>query len=114
MTIKANEWYRVGTTHQYCQVQRIPSTTDPRISVPKADENTRGFEMALVWFAPADETFKKWTKRIMIMQLKKALALLREPTKEDKQVLARLKPIAASIPVSSASRDGEFTWRAGP
>jgi len=50
----------------------------------------------------------------MIMQLKKALALLREPTKEDKQVLARLKPIAASIPVSSASRDGEFTWRAGP
>ena len=111
MTIKANEWYRVGTTHQYCQVQRIPSATNPKVSVPRADEHTRGFEVALVWFAPHDETLKDWTKRVMIMELKKALSLLREPSKEDLPLIAKIKSVANKIPVSSASRDGEFTWR---
>ncbi len=111
MTIRANEWYRVKATHQYCQVQRIPSDTNPGISVPRADENTRGFEVALVWFAPGDETLKNWTKRVMIMALKKALSLLREPSKEDLPLIARIKSMANKIPVSSASRDGEFTWR---
>ncbi len=109
MTIKANEWYRVKATHQYCLVQRLPSTTDPRISVPAADETTRGFEVALVWFAPPDETHRKWTKRVMIMELRKALNLLREPGREDLRLLARIRSIANTTPVSSASRDGEFT-----
>ena len=109
MTIRANEWYRVKSTQQYCMVQRIPSTTDPRISVPRADENTRGFEMALVWYSPADQALKKWTKRVMIMDIRKALGLLREPEKADRRIIARIKSIANSIPVSSASRDGEFT-----
>jgi hypothetical protein len=108
MTIHANQWYRVAATHQYCQIQRIPSTTNPRISVPEANENTRGFEVALLWYAPADETLQKWTKRVMIIELRKVLGLLRE-TVEDDPTLAALKRIAASIPVSSASRDGEFT-----
>ncbi len=111
MTIRANEWYRVKATRQYCQVQRLPSTTNPKISVPKADENTRGFEAALVWFTPSDETPTKWTKRVMIMELKKAVSLLREPRAGDLPVIAKIKSIANKIPISSASRDGEFTWR---
>ncbi len=109
MTIRANGWYRVSATRQYCQVQRIPSTTNPQLSVPAADERTRGFEAALVWYTPADEALEKWTKRVIIMELKKALALLRDPGSDDQPLLARLKSIAHTIPVSSASRDGEFT-----
>jgi hypothetical protein len=110
MTIKVKQWYRVKSTKQYCMVQRIPSTTNPQINVPKADENTRGFEVALVWYAPADEKLKKWTKRVMIVQLKKAVNLLREPSSDDLPVIAKITSIANRIPVSSASRDGEFTW----
>ncbi|HUI70770.1 MAG TPA: hypothetical protein VL354_09600 [Spirochaetia bacterium] len=111
MTVKANEWYRVKETHQYCQVQRLPSAKNPKISVPKADENTRGFEAALVWYAPVDEKLATWTKRVMIMDLKKALSLLREPGKEDLPLIKKIKSIANKIPIASASRDGEFTWR---
>ena len=105
MTIKANDWCGVKVAHLYCQVQRLLSSTNPKISVPKEDENTRGVE--LVWFARSDETSKTWTKRVMIMKLKKALRLLREPNKED--LIAKIKFVASRIPVSSASRDGEFT-----
>lgn len=109
MTIKANEWYRVKSTQQYCRVQRIPSTTDPRISVSRADENTRGFELALEWYSAADPALRKWTKRVMIMDTRKALALLREPENADLAIIEKIKALAGSIPVSSASRDGEFT-----
>ncbi len=109
MTITANEWYRVAATRQYCQVQRIPSMTNPKVSVPRADGNTRGFEVALTWYTPQDKGLEHWTKRIMIMELKKALALLREPTKADERILARLRSIGPGLPASSASRDGEFT-----
>ena len=109
MTIKPNEWYRVKETTQYCFVQRIPSMTNPQVSVPRADENTRGFEVALVWYAAADEARRKWTKRVMVMELRKALSLLREPTKTDLRTIGRLKAVAHTIPISSAGRDGEFT-----
>ncbi len=109
MTIKAGEWYRAGTTRQYCEVQRIPSTTNPRVSVRKADEDTRGFEVALVWYSSSEESPKTWTKRVLIMNSRKAAALLREPNKEDQRTIARLKKISATLPISSASRDGEFT-----
>ena len=111
MTIRPSEWYRVKETPQYCFVQRIPSATSPQISVPRADENTRGFEVALVWYAPTDAARQKWTKRVMVMELKKALSLLREPTKADQRTIGRLKSVAHTIPISSASRDGEFTVR---
>jgi len=109
MTIRANTWYRVGATRQFCFVQKIPSSTDPRISVPTANENTRGFELALTWFTPTDEGLGGWTKRVMILSVKKAAALFREPDGEDAHVIEAIKAIQHSIPVSSASRDGEFT-----
>ena len=109
MIIRVNEWYRVKSTRQFCLVQRIPSTTDPRVSVPSANEKTRGFELALEWYEPIDATLTKWKKRVMIMELKKAFGLLREPGDEDTPVIATIKAIAPALPVSSASRDGEFT-----
>jgi hypothetical protein len=109
MTIRVNEWYRVKATRQYCVIQRIPSTTNPRISISTANENTRGFELALTWYAPTDETLEKWTKRVMIFDVKKATGLLREPTAEDLPIIEKIRSTAAGIPVSSASRDGEFT-----
>ncbi len=109
MTIRANEWYRVKSTQQYCRIQRIPSTKDPRISVPRADENTKGFELAMEWYSSADAALTRWTKRVMIMDTRKALGLLREPEKADLPIIESIKAQAAGIPVSSASRDGEFT-----
>jgi hypothetical protein len=109
MTIRAGTWYRVKATHQYCFVQKIPSSTDPRISVPTADENTRGFEVALTWFAPVDDALSGWTKRVMILSVKKATGLFREPGEDDARIIDRIKEIAHTIPVSSAGRDGEFT-----
>ena len=110
--LRVNEWYRVKSSGQFCRIQRIPSSTDPAVSIPSADEATRGFELALDWYTPAEGTPGKWTRRVMIMHVKKALALLREPTPADQPVLEALRKIAASLPVSSASRDGEFTWKA--
>jgi hypothetical protein len=109
MTIRANEWYRIKSTHQYCMVQKIPSTTDPRISIAAAHQNTRGFELALTWYSPADETLEKWTKRVMILAIGKATALFREPNEDDRRIIAKIASIAHRIPVSTASRDGEFT-----
>ena len=40
----------------------ISSKTNPSVSVPAANENTRGFELALTWYAPSDDTLGKWTK----------------------------------------------------
>ena len=111
MTLKTSEWYRVKSTHQYCFVQKIPSAKSPGVSVSSADENTRGFEATVEWYAPADEALQRWTKRVMILDLKKALALLRFPNEDDLPVLARVKALAPSLPVSAASRDGEFTWK---
>jgi hypothetical protein len=91
MTIRANAWYRVKATHQYCFVQKIPSSTDPRISVPTANENTRGFEVALTWYAPVDDANSGWTKRVMILSVKKAAGLFREPGDDDQPILARIK-----------------------
>ena len=96
-------------TKQFCMIQRIPSTTDPRIGIPIATESTRGFELALQWYAPADESAEKWTKRVMILDIRKAAGLLREPSEDDRPIIDRIKSIAHSLPVSSASRDGEFT-----
>ena len=109
MTIRVNAWYRVASTRQYCVVQKIPSTTNPSISVRMANENTRGFELALTWYAPTGDTLEKWTKRVMILEIGKALGILREPNEDDQPVIERIKSISAHLPVSSASRDGEFT-----
>ena len=111
MTIRANEWYRVKATQQYCYVQKIPSSRNPQVSVPSADEGTRGFEVALEWYAPANDAGRKWTKRVMILELRKALALLRDPAEDDLPTITVLKSLAPGLPVSTASRDGEFTWR---
>jgi hypothetical protein len=108
MTIRVNEWYRVKATGQYCCIQKIPSTTDPRVSLPMATENTRGFELALTWYAPGDGTMEKWTKRVMILD-KKAMGLFREPNEEDWPAIEKIKSISHRIPIASASRDGEFT-----
>lgn len=110
-TVKAGEWYRVKASGQYCRVQRIPSRTDPRVSVPLADEATRGFELALEWYTPSGSEPRQWTRRVMIMDTAKGLALLQSPGPGDTAVLDGLKKVAASLPVSSASRDGEFTWK---
>jgi hypothetical protein len=109
MTIRVNEWYRIKSTHQYCMVQKIPSMTDPRVSVPTANENTRGFELALTWYAPADESMEKWTKRVMILAISKAAVLFREPNDDDRRIISKVASISHRIPLSSASRDGEFT-----
>jgi hypothetical protein len=109
MTIRVHEWYRVKATRQYCAIQKIPSSTDSRVSIPTASENTRGFELALTWYSPADETPEKWTKRVMILGIRKAMSLFRVPDEEDLKIIGGIKAIAHRIPISSASRDGEFT-----
>jgi len=108
--LRVNQWYRVKSSGQFCRVQRIPSASDPAVSVSVADKNTRGFELALEWFTPGGQP-GSWTKRVMIMDVKKALALLQPPLPEDKAVLAALRKVAAALPVSAASRDGELTWK---
>ena len=102
-------WYRVKETRQYCRIQRIPSTTNAQVSVPKADENTRGFELALEWYSPVGAQAEKWTKRVMILDVKKGCALLRDPVDDDWPRIEAIKRIAHTLPIASASRDGEFT-----
>jgi len=109
MTIRVGAWYRVKMTRQFCVIQKIPSTTNPQVSITEASENTRGFELAVTWYAPADESLEKWTKRVMILDVRKAAGLLREPNEEDLPIIGRIKSIAHTIPVYAASRDGEFT-----
>jgi len=113
--LRAGEWYRVKSSGQFCRIQRIPSSTDPAVSTPAADEGTRGFELALDWYTPsqgepAAGTAAAWTRRVMIMPVKKALLLLQEPLPADHAALKELRKIAGSLPVSYASRDGELTW----
>ena len=50
-----------------------------------------------------------WSKRVMILGLKKAFVLLRDPTPADGQAIELVKSIAHTLPVAAASRDGEFT-----
>ena len=109
MTIRALEWYRVKETKQYCQVASIISSTDPQIQVKSATENMHGFHFALVWFTPTDETADIWTKRAILMEVKKTFSLLREPTEEDLPIIDRLKKQANDIPFHSMSVDGTKT-----
>jgi len=109
MTIRANAWYRVKETRQYCRIQRIPSTTNPHVIVQKADEKTRGFELALEWYSPVGSKGEKWSKRVVILDVKKGCTLFREPTADDWPALETIKSITHTLPIVSASRDGEFT-----
>jgi hypothetical protein len=109
MTIRALEWYRVKDTKQYCQVASIMSTADPQVNVKIANEKMHDFRVALVWFTFTDETASAWTKRAILMELKKAFSLLREPTEEDFPVIDKLKRIANDIPFHSMSVDGTKT-----
>ena len=109
MTIHALEWYRVKDTKQYCQVASIMSTADPQVQVKSANENMRDFHLALVWFSPTDETADAWAKRAILMELKKAFGLLREPTEEDLPIINWLKKRANDIPFHSMSVDGAKT-----
>ena len=119
--LRAGAWYRVKSSGQFCRIQRIPSSTDPAVSTPAADEGTRGFELALDWYTPRGTPVgtpegtppgapAAWTRRVMIMPVKKALLLLQEPLPADQAVLEELRKVAGSLPVSYASRDGELTW----
>ena len=108
MTIHALEWYRVKDTKQYCQVASIMSTADPRVQVKSANEKMRDFQVALVWFTATDES-SAWTKRAILMELKKAFSLLREPTEEDLATINKLKQMANDIPFHSMSVDGAKT-----
>ncbi len=109
MMIQVFEWYRVNTTHQYCQVTGIASTSDPGVQVRAADENLKGFHVYLLWFTPTSEELAAWTKRAILMEVRKALGLLREPTQDDLEVIEKLKAIARDLPLASLSVDGEKT-----
>ena len=109
MTIRALEWYRVKDTKQYCQVASIMSSTDPQLHIKSATEKMHDFHLALVWFTRTDETADAWAKRAILMELKKAFGLLREPTEEDFPAINRLKRIANAIPFHSMSVDGTKT-----
>ena len=109
MTIRVNSWYRVKDTNQYCRVQRIPSKTNPQVHVQTANENTRGFELALEWYSALDSSLERWAKRVMILDLKKAFGLLRETSADDWPAIDKVKSVAFKLPISSAGRDGEFT-----
>ena len=56
-----------------------------------------------------DEIADTWTKRAILMELKKAFGLLREPTEEDLPTIASLKKTATDIPFHSLSVDGTRT-----
>ena len=109
MTIRALEWYKVKDTKQYCQVASIMSTADPQVQVKSANEKMRDFHVALVWFSHTDGTADTWTKRAILMELKKAFGLLRGPTEEDFPAIDKLKRIASRIPFHSMSVDGAKT-----
>ena len=109
MTIRALEWYRVKDTKQYCQVASIMSTADSQVHIKSANEKMHDFHLALVWFTLTDETTSAWTKRAILMELKKAFSLLREPTKKTLPTINRLKKMANDIPFHSMSVDGTKT-----
>ena len=109
MTIRALEWYRVKDTKQYCQVASIMSTADPQVQVKSVNEKMHDFHVALVWFTLTDETVGTWTKRAILMELRKAFSLLREPIDEDLPTINTLKKMANDIPFHSMSVDGTKT-----
>ena len=109
MTIRALEWYRVKDTKQFCQVASIMSTADPQVQLKSVNEKMHDFHVALVWFTLTDETTSAWTKRAILMELKKAFNLLRESTEEDLATINKLRQMANDIPFHSMSVDGAKT-----
>ncbi len=109
MTLRALAWYHVKETKQYCQVASIISSTDPQVQVKTAKESLKGVHVALVWFTSTDETNSAWTKRAILMELKKAFGLLREPTEADLLIIDKLKKTMNDIPFHSMSIDGTKT-----
>jgi hypothetical protein len=51
---------------------------NPRVSITTANERTQGFELAITWYSPSDETLEKWTKRVMIFGFKRAIGFFRD------------------------------------
>ena len=113
MTLRALSWYRVKKTSQYCQVAGIMSKNDPQIRVGTATQNMSHFAVALVWLTPSNEIREEWTKRAIMVDLKKAFALLSEPLADDLPALRRLKAIANDIPFQTMSVDGVKTEPTG-
>jgi len=109
MTLRALAWYRVKETDQYCQVAGIMSRSDPRVHVRTATETMSSFVVAVVWFTPSGNNPLAWTKRAIMLDLKKAFAVLREPLDDDLRVIRGLEKIANAIPFHSMSVDGEKT-----
>ena len=109
MTLQALAWYRVKETKQFCQVASIISSTDPHVQVKSASDNMQGFSVALVWFTPTDKAASAWTKRAILMDLKKAFGQLRGPTEEDLLIIDKLKKTANDIFFHSMSVDGTKT-----
>ena len=109
MILQALSWYRVKETKQYAQVASIISTANPSIQVKTAKEGMNGFHVALTWFTPSNEISGAWTKRAILLELRKAFALLREPLDDDMPIITKLKATASDIPFHSMSVDGEKT-----
>lgn len=109
MTLRALAWYRVKETKQYAQVASIISTAAPSVQTRSANESMNGFHVALIWFTPSEGIAEAWTKRAILVELKKAFALLREPRDDDLPMITKLKATAKDIPFQSLSVDGEKT-----
>jgi hypothetical protein len=106
MTLHSLDWYRVKESRQYCQVASIMSTSAPQNQVKSATESMKAFHVALIWYTPPNDVPGEWTKRAIVMELKKAFGLLRGPTEEDLPIIDRLKKIANDMPLHSISVDG--------
>ena len=104
MALEALKWYRVKDTGQFCQVTGIASTADPNVRVRKADRDLNSFHAYLLWFTPSADG--AWTKRAILMDLPKALRLLRDPAEEDGPTIENLRSISKDLPLSSATVDG--------
>ncbi len=109
MNLQALAWYRVRQTKQYAQIASIISTTNPSIQVKTASENMKGLHVALTWFTLSNDVPGTWTKRAILLELRKAFSLLREPLEDDLPIISKLKAIASHIPFHSMSVDGEET-----
>jgi hypothetical protein len=107
MTLQALAWYRVRETKQYAQIASIFSTAIPSLQVKTADESMNAFHVALIWFTRSNT--ETWTKRAILLGLKKTFALLREPLEDDLPIISKLKAGAGDIPFHSMSVDGEKT-----
>ena len=85
------------------------SKNDLQVRLRSASGDLNGFVVALVWFTPSNKSPAGWTKRAIMMELKKALGLLKEPLDDDLPTIRRLKAVASDIPLHSASVDGAKT-----